>query len=451
MRTQQLSRRQLLQRMAGLAATAALAACAPKAEPTPESKPTTAAATAPAAKATTAATAVPAPAKKTEIVYYDRTTSAPAWADLYNKVQDKVTVKVEIQPPNTRYEQLVAAISAGNSPDVIGVDITSVGRFAEMKAIVPLDDLIPKNILDSYFQNLIKKNGHYGFYKNKLYGVPFWVDNSILFYNKTFLKEAGGDPEKGIRTWDDYRNYGKAITKDGRIGFSMSAASARFLYKPWIWAQGGNWVNADFTAGTMDSPACVSTLQFVRELVTVLKITNDAAGTDWNAMTNLFTGQKAMIVHQGGGLVGLVRSQFPELWNVLGVCPIPGPKEGQKSSFIGGNVASVATATKAKEASLDFTIWATASDEGMGVTGTLGYLPGCPKGLNLPVYQKDKAVYDPFKEALEFGYPSENDSRMNELRAPIQDAFTWAAQTDKSIEQIVNDANKALNTIFKGS
>jgi multiple sugar transport system substrate-binding protein len=439
-----LNRRQFLQASAGAAAGSLLAACAPKTVVV-EKKETVVV----EKEVEKVVTATPLPPEPVELVYYDRTSDAPSWADVYNAAQNDVTVKVEIQPPGTRYEQLIAAIMAGNAPDVIGVDCVQVGRFAELKALAPLQDVLPQGIKDSYFQSLITTDYHFGFYKGDLLGVPFWLDMSVLYYNKTHLEGAGGDPEVGFRSWDDYIVYGKEAVKQGRFGFSLGQVNL-FIYGPWIWAQGGDFVNADWTASLIaDDPSYGNMLQFAHDMVCVHKITNDAPATLWGEMVDLFTAQKAMSVQTGGGLAGLIRSEFPELWEVLGLCLIPGPKEGQKSSFIGGNVASISTQSKYKEEALDFVIWLTTSDEGQTVTGELGFLCGTPAGMGLPVFQKDAAVYSVFKEGLDIGYPVDNDPRHDEVIAVTIVAFVDAMLCEKSIDEIVRNSHEEINKILQ--
>ncbi len=441
--------RRLLLRNALIAASGLVAAaCQPQGGAgQPAAEPTKA----PAQQPTTQpASPTKAPAAPVEIVYYDRTTSAPKWADAYNAAQSKVKVSVQIQPPNTRYEQLVAQITAGNAPDVIGLDCVQVGRFAQLSALVPLGDLVSKQVLDSYFPQLVKTPHHFGTFGGQLLGLPFWLDLSVLFYNKALLQQAGGDPEAGIRSWDDYITYGKKVTKGDTVGFSIAQClSSGFIGLPWIWAQGVDIFDKDFAKATINTPEVIATLQFLRDLVTVHKVTNDALGTDWNTMTSIFTGGKALIVHQGGGLVGLARKEFPELWKVLGTCPIPGPKPGQKSSLIGGNVISMSTQSKKREQALDFMVWATASEAGMAVTGDVGYMPGCPKGLDLPIYKKDWAVYKTFKEALEYGYPIWNHPRNDEFGSPRSDAYCAAVRGERPIAEIAAEWERRTNEIIQ--
>lgn len=441
-----LSRRRFLQASVGAAAGGLLAACAPQTVVVETERTVVV-----EKEVEKVVTATVPPKGKANIIYYDRTTSAPRWAEPYNEAQDAVEVEVQIQPPGQRYEQLMAAITAGNAPDVIGLDCVQVGRFAQLGALAPLEDAIPQETLARYFPNLINVEGHYGQYGGHIVGVPFWVDNSVCFYNKTFLEEAGGDPAVGIRSWDDYINYGKAVLENDIFGMAMlgSGGGIEFLYWPWIWAQGGDICNEDWSASTVNSPEVMNTFKFIRDMVTVDKVTNDAVSTDWTTAFGLFTSQKAMVCHQGGGGVGVIRSEFPELWDVLGVCPIPGQNEGQTSSFIGGNVASIAMQSKEKEAALDFLTWVTASDEGMSITGDIGYLPGCPTGIDLDVYQKSPEIYEAYREGLTTGWPSSNNPHYDEVMVVLRVAFADVALGEIPLEEIIERADGEVKRIVE--
>ncbi|MBV7339395.1 substrate-binding domain-containing protein [Chloroflexi bacterium TSY] len=431
MKRSKLSRRKFLQFSTTVAAGAFLAGCP---APAPSSS---GAGNAPAAEAVS-------------IIYYDRTKDLTQWADAYNDSQEAVTVEVELQPPGTRYEQLVAAVVAGNAPDVIGLDCVQVGRFVQLDALVDLSDLIPADVQDRYFQNLMTTERHYGIFEGKLVGVPFWVDCSVCIYNKAMLEEAGGDPESGFRTWDDHVTYGKEIAKnEDMFGFATGRVN-QFLFGPWVWAQGGDFTDLDWTKSRCDEPPVRNMYEFARAIVTEHQITNDAPATDWGTMNELFQSQKAMAVYGGGGSVGLIRNQFPELFEVLGTCPIPGPEEGQISSFIGGNVASISKQSEHLEASLDFVLWATIEEDGLAVTAELGHLPGGPEGFELAAYQENWNLFEALSDSLEFGFPAANDPRFDEVSlTPLNLAWEQSIIGEISMDEIIDTLHTTIDGILQ--
>jgi multiple sugar transport system substrate-binding protein len=228
-----------------------------------------------------------------------------------------------------------------------------------------------------------------------------------------------------------------------------SGGGIEFLYWPWLWAIGGDICNEDWTASTVNSSEVMDTFKFIQSMVLKEKVTNDAVATDWTTAFGLFTSQKAMACHQGGGGVGTIRSEFPELWDVLGVCPIPGAEKGQVSSFIGGNVASLAMQSKEKEASLDFLTWVTSSDEGMTITGGIGYLPGCPSGIDLPVYQSSPKIYEAYRDGLSTGWPSSNNPHYDEVMVVMRVAFADACLGEMSLESIIDRAHGEITRIVE--
>jgi ABC-type glycerol-3-phosphate transport system substrate-binding protein len=314
--------------------------------------------------------------------------------------------------------------------------------------------MIPQEVFDLYFQNLLDTPGHFGNYLGSIYGTPWILGLSSVLYNTALYEEAGGDPELGPQKWDDYIEYGTAITGDEHIAFAMTGTGGgiEFLYWPWIWAQGGDFVNADWTAATVDSPEVVDTFQFIRDIICVHEITNDVPGSAWGEMTDLFTGEKAMMIHGAGGQVGLIRGQFPELWDRFGITMIPGQEEGQRSSFIGGETVAIASQSEYKDESLDLLIWMTTSDEAMTICGEVGWVPGCPSGLDLPIYKQDPktaAVNAKFLVALENGYPAANHPKFDEVMSPMQQAFANLALCEKSVNEIVAETHEEIDKILK--
>ena len=51
-------------------------------------------------------------------------------------------------------------------------------------------------------------------YKGRLYGVPMYASNILIWYNGDLLKQANVDP-KAIKTWDDFLNACAALKKAG--------------------------------------------------------------------------------------------------------------------------------------------------------------------------------------------------------------------------------------------
>ena len=448
-----LSRRDFLRVSAGAAAGALLVACQPQVVEVEKevevevTREVDVEVEVPGEEVIIEVTSTPPPQGKTQLVFYERAGNAQLWIDKYLESHNNLEISIMLEPPGQRMQSLIAAIAAGTAPDTIGLGGCWPGQLGEMGALVDLTDLQPvQDSLPLYSTTLMETDNAMGNYAGKVLGLSFWMDMSVMFYNKTFLEEAGGDPEVGVRSFDDIIAYGKAATKDDRVGFSLGIVNG-FLFWPWLWAQ-GELTNDDWSESRADEQPFIDMVQFARDIVCVHKITNDAAATDWGTMMDLFNNQKAMLLEMGGGEVGLVRGEFPELWEVLGVCPIPGPKEGQKSSYVGGNVACVSTQTEHLDESVELAVWLTSSEDAMTITGEMGYMPSCPHGVDLPVYQQDYDIYQTFWDALEYGRPAPNHPKYEEVEDASEQAYMEAIMCEKPMDQIVADHHDELNKIL---
>lgn len=142
--------------------------------------------------------------------------------DQFNKSQNKIQVKYTYLPWGDIWTKELAAVAAGNPPDVVIQDINSVPQRAQKKQIMDLSKFIKNDpsISKRYYPQLWKMMK----YKGDAYALPFNTDTRILFYNKDLFKKAGLNPNKPPQTWKDLWNDANKIdAKQGNtyktIGF----------------------------------------------------------------------------------------------------------------------------------------------------------------------------------------------------------------------------------------
>lgn len=144
----------------------------------------------------------------------------------YQKIMDKFTeekgIKVEIvYVPKIVQKIKTLAKGNGDLPDIALIRDSSIPDLAESGIIKPISE---KN-------QDISNRGKFAFtYKDKLYGVPFYFDTQIVFYNPTLFKKAGIDPPNIDWTLKDLEEYGKKLKKiKGIIPFGWGAYSSYYF------------------------------------------------------------------------------------------------------------------------------------------------------------------------------------------------------------------------------
>src|ERR1700691_4205065 len=157
-----------------------------------------------------------------------------------NATHKNLQVKLTLTSINDDTTSLATSIRAGDPPDVVGLNdidmpaFTSTGSFlnltAEINKLPYKADLSP---------------GHMGLatYQRTLYGVPYWADLSVLWYNKTLFKQAGLNPHDPPTAYAQILSDAQKINQLGHgvNGFTFAGdceGCLGFTVQPGIWAAG---------------------------------------------------------------------------------------------------------------------------------------------------------------------------------------------------------------------
>ncbi|RMI09306.1 ABC transporter substrate-binding protein [Cellulomonas triticagri] len=269
-------------------------------------------------------------------------------------------VEVTLVPATSFVQKLGTAVAAYQGPDIASLDLVFAPYFAsqgvladvtdEVEALPYADDLSPAHVSQVT-------------YEDRIYGVPFTGDVSVMFYNKTLFAEAGLDPEAPPTTWAEVQAAAEAVAGSGedRSGFVFSGACGGcniFSLTPLVWASGGDVLNADGTEALLDSEEVGGALGLYRDMY--------QAGT-MPELVRTDNGPNAATAFQSG-TVG-IRFDGTSFMSTLvsdgavdfGVAPIPG-QDGGSASFAGGDVLSVMTGAANPEGAWEFLEWATDRD-----------------------------------------------------------------------------------------
>jgi ABC-type glycerol-3-phosphate transport system substrate-binding protein len=236
-----------------------------------------------------------------------------------------VTVKTEDHQATFR-EDLNNAFAAGIAPDVINLSIAEgwVTEFASQGLLMPLDDVVPQEVVDQYFPNLWDQQVIDG----KHYQFPWYQGIIVNLVNTQILTEAELTIEDFPKTIDGLPAFCETIkAKTGTlcdIRLTVTDLLAQMTYEG-----GVEVINEDGTAFTFDSPEAVEWLQLYVDMVkagtvdrTVLVTTDDRVGLD------LFTTGQAAFYNTGPNLIREVRTNNPGLYGYLAVVPAPLGKSG---------------------------------------------------------------------------------------------------------------------------
>ena len=157
-------------------------------------------------------------AAKTITLWYpagDITAGAAHFGDkmLFNEFEKKNNVKVEAVALDydTMQQKIFAAAAGKNIADILFIDDSWAPGFLKEEMLEPVAPAKAKAWLDAVSPE-IRTLSDYG--KGQMWGyVQYGIDVYGLTWNKDQFKEVGLDPEKPPKTWDEFRDYAKKLTK----------------------------------------------------------------------------------------------------------------------------------------------------------------------------------------------------------------------------------------------
>ena len=298
-----------------------------------------------------------ASAKQTITVWLrnDETGATGPLAKAFEASHPNITVKESVIPGPTFATKLATAISSGSAPDVVSLNDIETPYFASHGTLADITSKVNalsfKSALAPGMLTLSQVKGQY-------YGVPNDGGYSVMMYNKGLFKKAGLNPNDPPKTWAQILSDARAITKlgHGDYGFSFAGncpGCYAFTELPFIWASGGNVVNATGTKATVSTSAPVTGLLTLLHTMVAEKLVPPSDETDTGATWgNDFVAGTVGMLPQAPQLATAAQQKGVD----VGVAPIPG-MNGGKATFAGGDNWVIPNASNHQAAAWAFIKW----------------------------------------------------------------------------------------------
>ncbi|MDY8111041.1 sugar ABC transporter substrate-binding protein [Fulvimarina sp. 2208YS6-2-32] len=299
----------------------------------------------------------------------------PKLVDAFN-AKGEHTAKLQIVTTDELVQKYAIASAGGSAPDALSLDLIYTPAFAEAGQLKDMTDFAKS--LD-YFDSLSKAHLSVATFEDRIYGLPFSGDASILLWNKDLYEKAGLDPEKGPKSWAEIEDQARTIAGlgDDIYGFYFSGqcgGCAIFTFAPLIWASGGDLLQENGRKATLTDPKMVAAVEFYRGMVEDGLV---PAGAETDGGTNFFSAfanGNIGIAPSGSFAIGALDNRYPDL--NFGVTFLPGQTEGEWSSFAGGDNIVISHGTPDEKVSaIEAFIQFAYSLEGQTILANNGVVP----------------------------------------------------------------------------
>lgn len=168
---------------------------------------------------------------------------------------------------------LLMSLAGNTAPDVFYVNFRSYFSYIDQGFCRPLDDFLKREpeafdrVNPEILKVLTSADG-------RIYAAPFYQVAQALYFRKDHFREAGLDPARPPRTWDEFITYGRKLTeaRPGRNGFVFAEGlgGKAYWWTNFVWQAGGEVLvpaERGYSKSAVDSPEAAEALDFFRRLV----------------------------------------------------------------------------------------------------------------------------------------------------------------------------------------
>src|SRR4051794_20213433 len=246
----------------------------------------------------------------------------------YEAKHPNVTIKYE-QIPNTEFgTKMLTALSNGSGPDIINMDDSALrGEYIPKDLLAPIDPAAlgkgsVEEIEDGYVPGTL--DGAKG-PDGKLYGLPTEFNATAFAINKKHFADAGLDPSKPPKTWDEVATMGKRLVAKGHEGFNFV-----YLHSGWYSQQlqtllnetGGSILTPDGKKSALDQPPAVEALTIWSDLIRKDKVGDaDTASREATVPFDDFASGRRSMTMIYPWAVAQLKIDNPELYKDVEVVP----------------------------------------------------------------------------------------------------------------------------------
>ncbi|HEY3332152.1 MAG TPA: extracellular solute-binding protein [Capsulimonadaceae bacterium] len=239
---------------------------------------------------------------------------------------------LQIQGPAAE-SNLLLQFAGGSAPDVVYVNFRSMQNYIQQGFLMPLNDRLDSrpDILkrvSPIIRKVIDVNGRY-------YALPYAQYVQALYYRKDLFQEAGLDPNRPPKTWEEFYSTCRRITnpKTGVWGFEWpgSADGTAYWWCNFLWQAGGEvttlndrgqWIAA------FDSPQGIAALKFYKKLTAEPYTVNGVSTTATlpnaaNYSSDRARGKVAMWFAYQSNVIANVADATSINPSLVGIAPMP--------------------------------------------------------------------------------------------------------------------------------
>lgn len=279
------------------------------------------------------------------------------------KAKSNITIEPDFIDWGASFQKITTDMAGGTVPDVFATGGIWVPVLASKGITRPLDDFLKAWPDWTDFYPSMKEDASW---KGEVHGIPYEVTyRGNPVWRKSYFKNAGLDPEKAPKTWEEAKELGKRLTKrEGDkweiAGFNLQIDSTQ-VYEDFLVQAGGHYFNEDRTKPTNNTPEGKQALEML-VWFGVVGQTMPKEGMQSGAPDLIAVAAGKVAIEQMWAYhVAAVERTKPEVFKDIGIGePLTGPKAKALQIYV--NRHAISSKSKEPEAAWEAIKYSSESD-----------------------------------------------------------------------------------------
>ncbi|TCT21750.1 carbohydrate ABC transporter substrate-binding protein (CUT1 family) [Melghiribacillus thermohalophilus] len=205
-------------------------------------------------------------------------------------------------------KKILSAVASETAPDVANLNPQFASKLAELDALVNMDEAVPADIRDDYFEGVWKSNTFNG----KTFGIPWYLSTQLTMYNADMFEAAGLDPDNPPKTFDEVYEVAETMKEEtGKYAFFPPLDGSHLLET--MVMMGADLTNEDMTRAAFNSSEGKKAFQFLVDLYQNELIPREALTEGHGKAIDMYQAGELAILASGPQFLNTVKENAPEI------------------------------------------------------------------------------------------------------------------------------------------
>ena len=358
----------------------------------------------------------------------------------FEKTHPNIKVIPETVTSAERVPKFTTAMEGGRGPDIYMDTPPNAPNLIQRGYCINMEPLIKqeKENIKSWFTKGDLESFEDA--KGNLYFLPYDTGPMGLIYNIKAFRDAGLDPNKPPKTWEELIDYAKKLTKGDKYGIGLfGKGDNSSVWRLWYWwmSNGGSVLSPDGKRSVINSPAFIEAIDFWADLFRKYKVSPPSTpANSFGENNQLFAQGVVAMVESGVWQIGVTEKINPAMKGNIGVAPMP--MRNVKVAVGGGTDANCITKdSKHVKEAWELLKFLSGEQAGVTIWKIHGKFPANVKSMQRPELRDDPMVkaFAPMIEVARTPFTSTKYVEItNALGVMEQEVLTGAKPTAAAVK-----------------